>query len=57
MSRSPKKKKGDDAFESKLKFYKRRLQCLEEEHEMKLECFKVEHEIKMYNLKLEKELK
>lgn len=57
MSRSPKKKKGNTAFESKLNFYKRRLQCLEEEHKMKVECFKAEHEIKMYNLKLGKEMK
>ncbi|XP_069705064.1 myb/SANT-like DNA-binding domain-containing protein 3 [Periplaneta americana] len=57
MSRSPKKKKGNTAFESKLNFYKRRLQCLEEEHKMKVKCFKAEHEIKMYNLKLGKEMK
>ncbi|XP_069699455.1 myb/SANT-like DNA-binding domain-containing protein 3 [Periplaneta americana] len=57
ISRSPTKKKEDSLLEIKRSFYKRKLECLEEEHKMKIEYFKAEHDVKMNTLELEKEIK
>lgn len=57
-SRSPiGRPNAENYFELKQNFYKRRLQCLEEEHKVNLQCVHAEHALKMKQLEMENEIK